>query len=298
MLSLNEINIFVAVAETGSFSQTARNLHLSQPAISQAIQSLEKRLSTELFHRQGRRIRLSDAGHRLLPVARDLLTTAQHFEDSVEQTRGIVAGCITMGCGTASGKYLMPQVIQGFQKTYPHVRIDITYCGQNVLDGQLLSGELDFVLKSQPTLHSDLESRQIAQDRLILVVSPDHEWATRESVNPCELTQTSFILREATSGTSSTFSKALMDHDLNRDMLDVKMILANTEALLMAVEQNMGVTVVSELATQHSLKNKRLVTVPIENMPMILPIYLVRNLRETATVSKITYWEYILKLCS
>jgi DNA-binding transcriptional LysR family regulator len=106
MLNLHEIEVFLAAAENSNFSDAARHLHLSQPAVSQTIQGLEKRLNVNLFERKGRRVELSDAGQALVPMARDLLASAQRVEDQMGLLQGVVAGQIALGCSTGVGKYL------------------------------------------------------------------------------------------------------------------------------------------------------------------------------------------------
>ncbi len=125
MLNLQELQVFLAAAEQGNFSEAGRLLHLSQPAVSQTIHNLEKRFGAQLFVRHGRAVRLSDAGETLMPMARELLTSANRIEETMSSLHGAVVGMINIGCSTASGKYLLPGLIARFRKEFPQVRVDV-----------------------------------------------------------------------------------------------------------------------------------------------------------------------------
>ena len=98
MINLNDLTVFLAAAECGNFSKTGRQLHLSQPAISQKIVSLEKRFGTKLFSRKGRAVRLTEAGQALQPIARELLASSCRLEDSMASLQGEVIGVMNIGC--------------------------------------------------------------------------------------------------------------------------------------------------------------------------------------------------------
>ena len=125
MLDLNALQVFLSVVEYGSFSEAGRQLHLSQPAVSQTIQSLERQLGASLFDRQGRSALLTEGGQFLVPMARELLTSAQRVEQTMLSVQEDVVGEIPVGCSTASGKYLLPGMIARFRRDFPRVQINV-----------------------------------------------------------------------------------------------------------------------------------------------------------------------------
>ena len=125
MLNLNELTVFLAVAETDSFSAAGRELHLTQPAVSQKIDNLEKHFGARLFHREGRAVRLTEAGQALQPLARELVGGAIRLEETMASLQGEVIGEMNIGCSTASGKYLLPGIVAQYRRSFPHVRINI-----------------------------------------------------------------------------------------------------------------------------------------------------------------------------
>ncbi len=119
MLDAHQLNIFLVAAELESFSQAARQLNLSQPSVSAQIKSLERLLRTQLFHRAGRHISLSEEGQILLPLAREMVRHSIHIEETMASLgRGIV-GHLKLGCSTAVGKYTLPRLIARFRAPRP-----------------------------------------------------------------------------------------------------------------------------------------------------------------------------------
>ncbi len=293
MLHLNELEIFIAAAERGSFSEAARFLHLSQPAISQSIQSLERRFNIALFSRQGHTARLSDGGKALLPLARELLASARRVEETMNTLNSMVAGHIHLACSTASGKYLMPARLAQFRAEYPAVRVDVQVCSRDVVVQQLLEEEVDFVVSSRQLDHRDLEFVPFYTDEATLIVPADHPWAHSKRIYPDDLLDEALILREEGSGTYTALYEALRAHDIAPEMLNVAMTLGNAEAVALAVEEGIGIGFVSKLAAARSVALGRAVEVAIEGFDLRHALYFVRNRRTPMTHSQRTFWEFM-----
>ncbi|MBN1964440.1 MAG: LysR family transcriptional regulator, partial [Anaerolineae bacterium] len=123
MLELNELQVFLVAAETENFSEAARLLQISQPAVSAHIQSLEQRLNTRLFDRVGRNIKLNEVGEAFVPMVRNLLKEARRVEEFAAARQGAVIGKLTIGCSSACGKYLLPRIMGRFLEQHPDVQI-------------------------------------------------------------------------------------------------------------------------------------------------------------------------------
>ena len=117
MVQLSELKVFVIAADELSFSRAAERLHLSQSAVSQNIQSLEREFGVELFARRGRSVRLTEAGQALLPMAQEAVGTIQRMREVMHQIEDKVAGELVIGCSTTSGKYLLPKWVDTIKFT-------------------------------------------------------------------------------------------------------------------------------------------------------------------------------------
>jgi DNA-binding transcriptional LysR family regulator len=293
MLHLNELEVFIAAAEHGSFSEAARFLHLSQPAVSQSIQNLERRFRVQLFSRQGRTARLSDSGKALLPLARELVAAARRVEETMNTLNGTIAGHIRLGCSTTSGKYFMPSRIAQFRAQYPAVRVDVQVCSRDVVVQQLLEEDVDFVISSRQLDHRDLEFVPFYMDEATLLVPSAHAWSRSRHIYPDDLLDQPIIMREEGSGTYAALYRALRAHDIAPEMLNVTMTLGSAEAVALAVEEGLGIGFVSKLVAARSVALGRAVEVAVEGFDLRHALYFVRNRRTPMTHSQRAFWEFM-----
>jgi DNA-binding transcriptional LysR family regulator len=294
LFSLHELEVFNAAAEFGNFSEAARRLHISQPAVSQAISSLEKHFGTDLFLRQGRSVRLTEAGQALRPMALELFTASRRLDETMASLHGEVVGEITVGCSTASGKYLLPKLIARFRESFPQVRINVLVTSRALVIERLLSGQAALGLSSKRIEHRDLEYQDFFEDEVILIAPAQHPWANYRRVYPDDLLDEPIILREESSGTLEVLFQGLRMHDISPDMLNVAMVLGNAEAIEMAVEEGIGIAFTSRLAAARCLALGRVVEVKVEGMPLQRNISLVRNRRQPSTRAQSEFWDYVV----
>jgi DNA-binding transcriptional LysR family regulator len=293
MINIDDLFVFIQAAECCNFSETGRNLHLSQPAISQKIHNLQKHFGTKLFVRDGRSMRLTEAGQALKPLARELLSSIRHLDETMFSLQGEVIGEMTIGCSTASGKYLLPGMIASFRKSYPLVRINVQVTSRNSVMEKLLNGDIALGVSSKKIAHAQIEYREFFRDDVILIVPAGHKWVERSKIHPEEILKEPIILREKNAGTREVFMHALMEQDISPDMLNVAMELGNAEAIEMAVEQGIGIAYLSRLAAQRGLELGYISEVPVQGMELVRDIYLARCTRTSATRAQVKFWEFV-----
>ena len=293
MINLNDLTVFLAAAECGNFSKTGRQLHLSQPAISQKIVSLEKRFGTQLFSRKGRAVRLTEAGQALQPIARELLASACRLEETMASLQGEVVGEMNIGCSTASGKYLLPGLIARFRRQFPQVRINVLISSRNSVLDRLLAGELSLGVSSKKVEHRDLDYQDFFTDDVILIAAASHPWANYRHVYPDDILDEPLILREDVAGTREVLFDGLQCCDISPDMLNVAMVLGNAEAIVMAVGEEIGVAFVSRLAAERDLQVGRVVEVQVNGVDLQRNIYLARNVKLPATRAQTEFWDFV-----
>jgi DNA-binding transcriptional LysR family regulator len=293
--NLNDLAVFLVACETKNFSEAGRQLHLSQPAISQTINNLEKHFETKLFIRQGRSIYLTEIGQALRPMAQELVSAARRMEESVFSLQGEVVGEFEIGCSTASGKYLLPNLIARFRRIFPLVRINVLVTSRKSVINKLISGEVAMGISSRRIDHRDLEYKDFFTDEVILIAPADHPWADYRRIYPDDLLDEPMILREESAGTLEVLKNGLLEHDISFDMLKVAMGLGNAEAIEIAVEEGIGVAFISRLAAARGLDLGRIVEVEVEGMKLLRKIYLARNQRFPATRAQGEFWKFVLE---
>ena len=219
MLELHELQVFLVAAETENFSETGRILQISQPAVSAHIQSLEQRLNTRLFDRVGRNIKLNEAGELLLPRARTLIKETKQIEDFMASQKGALLGQLTLGCSTASGKYILPRIMARFMEQHPTVNLICQVGPRGYALDQLAAGQVDLAVSSLRVPRHGVEYKYFSDDLLTLIAPPDHPWASVDSITPEQLVEHPLILREPASGTTTTLNRELAAHDMSVEML-------------------------------------------------------------------------------
>jgi DNA-binding transcriptional LysR family regulator len=276
-----------------SFSAAGRELHLTQPAVSQKIDNLEKHFGARLFHREGRAVRLTDAGQALQPLARELMAGAIRLEETMASLHGEVIGEMNIGCSTASGKYLLPGIVAQYRRSFPYVRINILISSRQSVVDKLLSGVASLGVTSKIIEHRDLEYRDFYCDEVILIVPADHAWVRYRQIYPDDLLDEPMILREEVAGTREVLVDGLQRHDISPDMLNTAMVLGNAEAIVMAVGEGIGVAFVSRLAALRDLELGKVVEVEVSGMSLRRNLYMVRNRRLPATRAQVEFWNFV-----
>jgi DNA-binding transcriptional LysR family regulator len=292
-MNVPELRVFVTAAEELNFSRAAARLHLSQSAVSQNIQAIEKAYGVELFLRHGRSVQLSDVGQAILPMAREVLNSIRLLEDSLVNVKGEVAGELTLGCSTTSGKYILPNLLAAYRREYPLVRSRVTINSRSTIVERLIDQTLALGVMSRRVEHRDLEYYALFEDKIILIVPNDHPWAHYGRALPADLLDQSFIRREESSGTSEVLFNALKQQGIMPDMMNIVMELGNAEAIEMAVEEGIGIAFVSELVAARGLALGRVKKVDIDGLDITQRIYIYRHVASVFTRAEARFWEFV-----
>ncbi len=292
MLDLYALQVFLLAAETENFSETARLLNISQPAVSGHIHALEQQLNTRLFERTGRNIRLNEVGSAFVPVVRNLLKEVRQAESFIASRRGTISGHLTLGCSTACGKYILPGIISRFLAQHPDVRVTCWVWQRGTALDSLASGEIDLAVSSLRVPGREFEYRHFSDDLLILIVPPDHPWAQRASLEPDDLVEHPLILREPGSGTAITINRALARYDLSIDVLSSRLVLANTESIVQAVCAGIGPAFVSRVAAENALEKGLVREVAVPGLDLVMRLFMARHTRLGASDVQRAFWDF------
>ena len=293
MINIPELRVFVTAAEELNFSRAANRLHLSQSAVSQNIQSIERTYGVELFVRHGRSVQLSESGQALLPMAREVLNSVRLLEDALVNAKGEISGELSIGCATTSGRFFIPNLLASFQSNYTQVRTRVSLMNRaQVIDG-VLEQSLNLGMVGRPVDHRDIESQPLFEDRVIMIVPARHPWANLKEVDAREVLDQPFISRENSSGTYEVLFDHLRDHGIDPENLNVVTELGDAEAVEMAVEKGIGITFISEVMAARSLALGRVKRVNVKGFNLTQQIFLIRHAASTFTRSETKFWEFV-----
>lgn len=178
------LRYFHEVAKLQSFTLAAQQLGVAQPAVSMAIRKLESELNLSLFHRQDRKVNLTDEGRRLLLHAERILTALTDAEHEMDELRGLGTGEVRVGIPSMLGSYYFPPILMAFRHRHPSLNLSVIEAGTWQLRQMLEAGELDLAVIVSEFLPPELEARVFLTEEMRVTVAKDHPFAGRQSIDP------------------------------------------------------------------------------------------------------------------
>ncbi len=293
MVDINKIETFLRAAETLNFSETAKQLHVSQPTVSHHIKTLEQEMGTVLFTRSNTGLHFTEAGRLLLPLARRLLHDTNNMQAMMASIQEDVVGELRITCSTTAGKYVLPQMAARFCQYFPGVKIRILACTPEDVTLNLLEGEAQIGVLSREILAAGLESQEFFRDTITLIIPASHRWALRKIIEPSELLEEPLIMREETSGTRRVLLSELAKHDIGLDDLNIFMELGNAEAIVRTVAAGYGIAFVSNLASACPLERGNIVDLQVDGLNLKRTIYMARKAESSPQRPRDAFWSFI-----
>jgi len=261
-LTLRQLEIFCAVAQTGSTVAAAQAVSLSQSATSSALQLLEQALGSQLFERAGRQLVLNDAGRALLPQALSMLEQARAIEQAFSvQGQGLPVR-LRVAASTTIGSYVLPAVLAAFARSHPQVAVDLQIANTREVAEAVQALEVDLGLIEGASHWPGLEVQPWLRDELVIVSAPHDPLVAAAQAKPvgaAMLRQAHWLLREAGSGTREMVEHALLPR---LHQLPATATLGSSEAIARCVAQGMGISCLPQVLVQHLVDAGALVVLP------------------------------------
>ncbi|MDQ0190874.1 LysR family transcriptional regulator [Alicyclobacillus cycloheptanicus] len=257
---------FVTVAEERSFTHAAEKLHISQPAISQHVQTLEKRLDVQLLERNKRSVRLTKAGEIAYQQAKDILCSYARMTRLIEDLRGKPSGPLTIGASFTFGEYVLPHLIADFRLHYPDVTPIIEIHNTRAVADLVARGQLDIGIIEGSTHHQhDLAIEPLASDQLTLVASSGHPFANQANITVEDLNSVPWMIREPGSGTREITETVFAQLHLRPAVVQE---YASTQLIKESVLAGLGVALLSKWVVHRELQWRALVELPFQSLPV------------------------------
>jgi DNA-binding transcriptional LysR family regulator len=273
----HKLKVFCTVAETKSFSKTSEIIHLTQPAVSLQVQALEEIYETKLFDRSSSTVTLTPAGEVLYKYAKEILALYANVEKVIGEITGLVKGSISIGASSTIGNYLLPGVITDFKKTHLKIKIHLLVGNTKRVVDMLNSGSIDIGLVEGEVTRQKMVVEKLIPDELLLVVPSYHPWAKKKEIPISELTKEPFIFREGGSGTRQMIEMFFAKYGIAPNNMKISMVLGSTEAIKEAVENGLGVSILSRWAARKELKYGTLQLLRIKEEKVLRDFSLIVN---------------------
>lgn len=262
-MTLEQLRIFVAVAQHQHVTHAARELDLTQSATSAAIAALENRYATKLFDRIGRRIALTEAGRLFLVEAKAVLSQSSAAEIALSDVAGLKRGSLKLAASQTVGNYWLPKLIHQFRSCYSGIALGLTLGNTETVAVEVHEATADLGFIEGVVNDPMLSVRSIAEDSLVLIVAPSHRWAKVPPLGPQEFCSVPWVCRELGSGTRAMLEVALPVFGVQLKDLNIAFELPTNEAICAAIEAGAGAAVVSRFVAERALASGSLAAVDV-----------------------------------
>ena len=272
-MNIDQLKSFYRVAQTGSFTKAAGELHITQSAVSQQVQALEHSLGITLFDRSRKRVFLTTEGETLSSYARRLFDLYDEIETVFESQQELKKGKFKIASTRVIGTYYLPEIIGLYNHRYPGIEIDLRLGNTHRILDIILEGEVDFGFAGKVRSHAGLHGIPVHTEKLLLVSSPHHFLAAKKLIAPAELTRTPFVWRERGTLTQKVVKRWFEKH-LGRNSPGKSIALENVEAAKRMVEEGYGITAMPQSAVKREIDMGVLKALAVDGFELFVDFYL------------------------
>ena len=256
------LKIFCDVIDTSSFSESAKLNFVTQSAVSQQINALEKKFDDALFVRTKNKFELTVSGSILYKYAREILDLHDRMNEEISNSKDITAGKIRLSTIYSIGLHELPPLIKEFMKKYPHIQLHVEYARMDQVIYDVSNGSVDLGIIAFPKENHMIDVLPFIKDRLVCIVAPDHKFATRNSIKLSELNKQRFVSFNKDIPTG----KAIYDEfTKNQIEVDTIMTFDNVETIKRSVEIDTGISIVPRVTVQNEINLKTLHALDFED---------------------------------
>ena len=291
-MNLNQLKIFYLAAKRKNLSAAAEDLFITQPAVTKGIQRLQEHYEMKFVDHIGKKLILTDAGEVLYEIAEKIFELESKAEESIRDFQERKRGRIRILSSESFGDYYLPRIIIPFSKTYPMVRItmNILPTEQVVSHTATLENDLGFI--SYPVEHHKLLVKEVLEDQLVVITPPDHPLARHPALIPRHLEDQMLIMHE----TGSAPRRALENYIRKNDLaVDIHLELSSNRAIKRAVEDGIGIALISRRVANEEIRDKRLCAIPLSDPSMTRKFYMVHHKDKYLSESLQNFIEMVFK---
>lgn len=259
-LDTRQLRAFVTLARRGSFTLAAKELHLSQSAVSHSMKALEVDLGCRLFDRMSKKVLLTHAGEQLLQHADKILLEMLAARESISQLSKWGRGRLRVGASTTACQYILPEVLQEFKKSYPQAIISVEPGDTREALALLRANHIDLALALEPKRDDDFEFKRLFTDEMQFVMSPSHPWAQAGHVVRDEIPKQQYVLYNKNSFTFEIVESYFREEDM---VLNMIMEFGSMEAIKELVKLGLGVSILAPWIARKEIESRELVALPL-----------------------------------
>lgn len=290
-VTLKQLEVFVAIAETHSFSKGAEKTCITQSTASQHIQCLEEELGIRLFDRGRGGALLTEAGKLFFGRADKILTECAESRSAIRKFLGMENVVLRIGASNIPGTWLIPAVLGQFLKQYPKVRLEVLQGDSHSVLKQLIAEEIELGFMGGRFEDERIEFEPMGRDTIVCAVSTEVFSGHKPNLSQEELSKLPLVVREDGSGTQKAVYEALAKTWINKESLNIVAVLGSSEAIRRAVLNGTGYAFVSSMSISEELANGQLTTVRIPGLNISRNFYAVRRAGRELSPAALAFWD-------
>ncbi|MGJ9457645.1 LysR family transcriptional regulator [Oceanobacillus sp. CF4.6] len=269
--------VFKEVAERKSFSRAAEALHMSQPAVSQYIASLEKELGVRLLERSNKFVELNKAGKIVYQYAQQILRSYDQMQILVSDLQNDPSGELKIGASYTIGEYLLPKLLAELQERYPQIVPEVTIGNTDEIGSQLLNHEIDIGLIEGNYSHQQFSVEQFSTDKMYIIAAKRQPYKVEEEVSIKDLEKETWIIRESGSGTRKVLEDFFKKHCLHPKRV---LTFGSTQTIKEGVEAGLGISLLSDLTFAKEIQLNKIQKLIIDGTPIKRKFSIIKNHHE------------------
>lgn len=267
-----QLKIYFEVATRLNMTEAAKNLSMTQPAISQTIKEIEAEYQEQFFDRIGKKLYLTNAGEVLLSYTRRLLNINEECLASIKELKNFKKGQLKIGASTTIGIYILTDIIGEYKRQNKEIDISIIIENTKNISNLILENKIDFAFIEGPISSNEIIKKDFWDDELTLICSINHPFAKIKTVKISDLEKEKIIMREQGSGTREVFEGLL---SLNNIKPNNYLELGSSEAIKKAVEAGLGISCISKRAIEKELNHKTLIPLKLQDTVIVRKLKLI-----------------------
>lgn len=295
-MNLKQLEVFIKVAESGSFSKGAEATFITQSTVSQHILALENEFGLKLLDRTGKGALLTEGGKLLLDRARRLVDYAREIPLALGRFKGVEEATLHIAGSSIPGEYMIPAALPLLISRFPGLTIILLQGDSHEVLEKLIAEKVEFGVVGGRFDEESLDFFPLAKDEIVLIAPENHRWSGSSPISKEELVAEPFVLREWGSGTAKASAEALHEAGIDPESVRVAAHLGSNEAVKRAVMAGIGVSFVSALSVQRELAQGSLIQVPVADVCIRRDFYLVSRKRRDLSPGAVAFSEVMMEL--
>jgi DNA-binding transcriptional LysR family regulator len=273
-MNLNQLKVFYLTAKHGSLSAAAESLFITQPAVTKGIQRLQEHYEIKLFNRFGKKMVLTDAGEVLYGIAESIFEMENQAEESLRDFQQRKRGFIRILSSESFGAYYLPFILDRFSRVNPKVRVSVEILPTELIVEKTATLANDIGFISYPFPHKKLIAREVLEDSYQIIVPPGHPFAAKSFIEPEDLAGHSLIVHEKGSAPRRSTEDYIRRHNIS---VSIPLELSNSEAIKTAVEEGLGIAVITRRVVSKEIGMGSLKAIPLSDPAMTRKFYLIHH---------------------